>query len=122
MIGSISTLISAEKDIQLRTIADKILNKERISFEDGVLLFEKASLPFVGALANHVREREHGDGPYLNRKFHLEPTNICVLSSSFSSYSNLNAHRRVRSECKMDANTYIRRKLHDKPTPEVVKN
>lgn len=119
MIGSIATLISAEKDIQLRTIADKILNKERISFEDGVLLFEKASLPFVGALANHVREREHEDTTYFNRNFHIEPTNICVFSCSFCSYSKLYAHREDGWELTNDQMLDIVKKYDGKPVTEV---
>ncbi len=119
MIGSIATLISAENDIQLRAIADKILNKERISFEDGVLLFEKASLPFVGALANHVREREHGDTTYFNRNFHIEPTNICVFSCSFCSYSKLYAHREDGWELTNDQMLDIVKKYDGKPVTEV---
>jgi aminodeoxyfutalosine synthase len=119
MIGSIATLISAEKDIQLRAIADKILNKERISFEDGVLLFEKASLPFVGALANFVREREHGDTTYFNRNFHIEPTNICVFSCSFCSYSKLYAHREDGWELTNDQMLDIVKKYDGKPVTEV---
>jgi aminodeoxyfutalosine synthase len=119
MIGSIETLISAEKDIQLRAIADKVLNKERISFEDGVLLFEKASLPFVGALANHVREREHGNTTYFNRNFHIEPTNICVFSCSFCSYSKLYAHREYGWELTNDQMLDIVKKYDGKPVTEV---
>lgn len=119
MIGSIATLISAEKDIQLRAIADKVLNKERISFEEGVLLFEKASLPFVGALANHVREREHGNTTYFNRNFHIEPTNICVFSCSFCSYSKLYAHREDGWELTNDQMLDIVKKYDGKPVTEV---
>ena len=44
----ISTIdISAE----LRLIAEKVKNDQRITDEDGLLLFEKASLGFVGSLA-----------------------------------------------------------------------
>lgn len=119
MIGSIATLVSAEKDIQLRAIADKVLNKERISFEEGVLLFEKASLPFVGALANHVREREHGNTTYFNRNFHIEPTNICVFSCSFCSYSKLYAHREDGWELTNDQMLDIVKKYDGKPVTEV---
>ena len=69
------------------------MNKERLTEEDGVVLFEKASLPFVGILANLVRERLHGDTTYFNRNFHIEPTNVCVFSCKFCSYSRLYAKR-----------------------------
>lgn len=74
---------------ELRTIAEKVYNNQRITFEEGVLLFEKGELAFVGALANHVREKKHGDYTYFNRNFHIEPTNICVFDCKFCSYSRL---------------------------------
>jgi len=57
------------------------------------VLFEKATLPYLGALANYVREKLHGDKTYFNRNFHIEPTNVCVFACSFCSYSRLYAHR-----------------------------
>src|ERR1700752_410646 len=77
----------------LRPIGEKILACERITPEDGITLFEKGSLPFLGALANHVRERLHGDKTYFNRNFHIEPTNVCVFTCNFCSYSRLYAKR-----------------------------
>ena len=93
MEKAIEVLIDSVGNEELRKIGTKILNNERISFNDGVLLFEKASLPYVGALANYVREKKHGDLTYFNRNFHIEPTNICVFSCKFCSYSQLYAHR-----------------------------
>ncbi|RZL14401.1 MAG: aminofutalosine synthase MqnE [Pedobacter sp.] len=74
---------------QLRLIAQKVLDQERITFEDGVYLFDHAELGYLGALANHIRERKHGDKTYFNKNFHLEPTNLCVYDCKFCSYSRL---------------------------------
>ena len=41
----------------LHHIAEKVFNAERITPEEGLLLFQEGSLGFVGALANLVRER-----------------------------------------------------------------
>ncbi len=73
----------------LKKIAEKVLNEERISFDEGVLLYEKGELGFLGMLANHIREKRHGDYVYFNRNFHVEPTNICVFDCKFCSYSRL---------------------------------
>ncbi len=73
----------------LRNIAQKVVNNERISLEEGVLLYEKGELGFLGSLANFVRERKHGNYTYFNRNFHIEPTNLCVYSCKFCSYSRL---------------------------------
>lgn len=73
--------------LELQAIAEKILDGKRISFDDGVLLFEKGELNFLGALANYVREKKHGHYTFFNRNFHVEPTNICVFDCKFCSYS-----------------------------------
>lgn len=74
-------------DNSLRSIGQKVLKAERITFDEGVQLFEKGDLGFLGALANHVRERKNGNQTFFNRNFHIEPTNICVFSCKFCSYS-----------------------------------
>ncbi|MBL7762720.1 MAG: aminofutalosine synthase MqnE, partial [Chitinophagaceae bacterium] len=84
---------SATVSKELVAIADKVKNNERITDEECLLLFEKADLPFVGSLANFIRERMHGDKTYFNRNFHIEPTNVCVFTCNFCSYSKVYAHR-----------------------------
>ena len=71
----------------LQLIADKVLNNKRISFEDGLLLYEKGEVGFLGVLSNFIREKKNGNTTYFNRNFHIEPTNICVFSCNFCSYS-----------------------------------
>src|SRR6476620_2172022 len=77
----------------LQDIAEKIYQGERITPSEGIRLFEEAPLPFTGALANFVREKMHGHQTFFNRNFHIEPTNVCVFSCQFCSYSKLYAHR-----------------------------
>lgn len=76
-------------DTQLKTISEKVFDGIRIDNEDALALFEKADLPLLGMLANHIREKKHGDNTYFNRNFHLEPTNICLYTCTFCSYSRL---------------------------------
>jgi len=84
-------LIAADKDLSpaLREIARKVEAGERISPDEGIALYEEASLSYLGALANYVREKRHGDNTYFNRNFHIEPTNLCVYDCKFCSYSRL---------------------------------
>ena len=103
----------------LKKIGTKILNRERISFEDGVLLFEKGSLGFLGALANWVREERHGNKTYFNRNFHIEPTNICVFSCKFCSYSRLYAHKEEGWELTIEQMLDIVKKYDGQPVTEV---
>jgi aminodeoxyfutalosine synthase len=103
----------------LRQIADKVLNKERISFEEGVLLYEEGSLGFVGSLANYIRNARHGDVTYFNRNFHIEPTNICVFDCKFCSYSRLLKHRHDAWEMSMEQMLNIVRSYEGQPVTEV---
>jgi len=104
---------------ELQIIADKIYASERLSREEGLVLFQKADLPFVGALANNVREKLHGDKVYFNRNFHIEPTNVCVFSCNFCSYSRLYAHREEGWELSMDDMLNIVKKYDGQPVTEV---
>lgn len=104
---------------EIRIVGEKVLNKERLTEEDGVLLFEKASLPLVGMLANLVRERLHGDTTYFNRNFHIEPTNVCVFSCKFCSYSRLYAKKEEGWELSIEQMMHIVHSYDDKPVTEV---
>ena len=110
---------TAAIDADLAVIAEKLRNKERINDEEGLLLFEKGSLPFLGSLANSIRERLHGDITYFNRNFHIEPTNICVFSCNFCSYSRLYAHREDGWELTTDQMLDIVKSYDGKPVTEV---
>jgi aminodeoxyfutalosine synthase len=113
-------MINGEKlPVELKRIADKIMAGERITDEDALVLFEKGSLAFAGSLANMVRERLHGDTTYFNRNFHIEPTNVCVFSCNFCSYSQLYAHRDEGWELSMVQMLDIVRKYDGKPVTEV---
>jgi aminodeoxyfutalosine synthase len=115
--ASLLTTDSVSKDLQ--NIAKKILNQERISDEEGLVLFEKGSLSFLGSLANNIRERLHGDKTYFNRNFHIEPTNVCVFSCNFCSYSRLYAHRNEGWELSAGDMLNMVKKYDGKPITEV---
>ncbi|MGZ5221360.1 MAG: aminofutalosine synthase MqnE [Chitinophagaceae bacterium] len=106
-------------DKNLLAIAEKVNAQHRITDEDGLLLFEKASLAFLGSLANSVRERMHGNTTYFNRNFHIEPTNICVFSCNFCSYSRLYAHKEDGWELTTEQMLDIVKSYDGKPVTEV---
>src|SRR5580692_7402137 len=86
-------IITKEKDRDLQQIGGKVLDQKRINEQEGLILFERGSLSFLGAIANMIRERLHGNKTYFNRNFHIEPTNVCVFSCEFCSYSRLYANK-----------------------------
>lgn len=80
-------------DSTLKSVADKILNNERINAEEGLYLYQHGEPGFLGALADFVRFEKNGNKTFFNRNFHIEPTNICVFSCKFCSYSRTLKHR-----------------------------
>ena len=103
----------------LRNIAQKVLDGERITYDEGVLLFEKGELSYLGVLANYIREKKHGDKTYFNRNFHIEPTNLCVYDCKFCSYSRLIKQRTEGWEYTMDDMLNMVKKYDDEPVTEV---
>jgi aminodeoxyfutalosine synthase len=65
-------------DQSLKPIADRVRAGERLSFDEGVQLYRSPDLLAVGWLANHVREKKHGNATYYNVNRHINPTNVCV--------------------------------------------
>ena len=104
---------------ELKLIAEKVKAGQRITDEEGLFLFEKASLGFVGSLANEVRIRKNGDKVYFNRNFHIEPTNVCVFSCNFCSYSKLYAKRDQGWEMSIEQMLHIVKKYDGQPITEV---
>jgi aminodeoxyfutalosine synthase len=75
--------------LSLGDINDKLEAGERLTFEDGVRLFECPDLLALGWLANRERERRHGARTYYNFNIRLEATNVCVASCLFCSFARL---------------------------------
>ncbi|MFN6077987.1 MAG: aminofutalosine synthase MqnE [Bacteroidota bacterium] len=107
------------KDIHLADIAKKVFDKKRITPEEGLYLFEHASLGFLGTLANFIREEKNGKYTYFNRNFHIEPTNVCIYTCTFCSYSRLIKERKDGWEYTLDEMMDIVRKYDQEPVTEV---
>jgi len=119
-----STVLQAETivrtaDKRLQQIGEKILHNERITPEEGLILFEEGDLSYLGTLANYVREKLHGNKTYFNRNFHIEPTNVCVFACKFCAYSRLYAHREEGWELSVDQMMDIVKSYDGKPITEV---
>lgn len=97
-----SLLSGSSYSKELIAIAKKVFAGERISFDDGVKLYNDAELGFLGTLANFVREKKNGDFVYFNHNFHVEPTNVCVYTCAFCSYSRLIKNRDQGWELSVD--------------------
>jgi aminodeoxyfutalosine synthase len=103
----------------LKHIAEKVLNHQRITFDEGVLLYEKGELGYLGVLSNYIREERHGNKTYFNRNFHIEPTNLCVYDCKFCSYSRLLKQKSEGWEYTMDEMFDMVTKYDNEPVTEV---
>ncbi|MGA3326493.1 MAG: aminofutalosine synthase MqnE [Terriglobia bacterium] len=74
------------EDTGLLPIAEKVLAGERLSFQEGVTLYESHDLLALGYLAHHVRLRMHGMRTYFNVNRHINPTNVCVASCKLCAF------------------------------------
>ncbi|MFT6042418.1 MAG: aminodeoxyfutalosine synthase [Gammaproteobacteria bacterium] len=73
----------------LGDIATKVIAGERLSYDEGMELYANPDLFAVGALANHVRERLHGDATYFNVNQHINYTNLCNRLCKFCAFQRL---------------------------------
>jgi aminodeoxyfutalosine synthase len=115
----ITEIVRKQPDVLLRETGEKIINNQRIHSVEGLRLFEKADIAYTGALANYKRESLHGNKTYFNRNFHIEPTNVCVFSCAFCSYSRLYAQREEGWELSISDMMEMVKKYDGKPVTEV---
>jgi len=82
--SSISVILESEGiSSEVKYISEKILNGKRISIDEGLVMYEQASLGLLGSLANFIREKRFGNKTFFNRNFHIEPrTNASSIVSS----------------------------------------
>lgn len=73
-------------DARLEPIIDKVERGERLSLDDGMLLYETPDVWTLCSLADRVRRRMHGDAAYYNINRHINYTNICALSCKFCAF------------------------------------
>ncbi len=75
------------RDSFLSEIAEKVNKGIRLTFEDGVNLFNSKDLLGIGYLANIVREQKNGDNTYFINNRHINYTNICINQCRFCAFS-----------------------------------
>lgn len=70
----------------LSDIYAKVMDGKRLSYEDGLRLYDCPDLNAVGWMANNVRERLHGGATYYVRNQHINYTNVCNKGCKFCSF------------------------------------
>lgn len=115
---SLSDLLSTSTGT-LQAITEKIIRAERITDEEGLFLYEKADLSTLGMLAHYIRVKKNGKKTYFNRNFHMEPTNVCIYTCSFCSYSRRIKKREDGWESTLDEMLEVVKKYDGQPVTEV---
>ncbi len=87
--GAVDALLASAERAGLRDIAEHVFDGQRLSREEGVRLYRSPEIHVVGALANVVRERLHGDLAYFNVNQHVNYTNLCNKLCRFCAFQRL---------------------------------
>jgi aminodeoxyfutalosine synthase len=79
------------RDPALRPVADRVEAGERLSSDDGALLFRTPDLLGLGSLADASNRARYGNRVTFAANQHINPTNICTLRKTcvFCSYARL---------------------------------
>ncbi|MFQ3317283.1 MAG: CofH family radical SAM protein [Candidatus Poseidoniales archaeon] len=70
----------------IRPLAQKVAQGQRLSLDDGLLLYSHPNLSEVGRLSNCVRVARFGSYAFFNSNVHVNQTNVCVLACKFCAF------------------------------------
>ncbi len=70
-------MIHSQIQSPLSDIFSKVESEERLSFDDGIRLYQSNDLLTIGKMADLVRKRKNGLKTYFTMNQHINPTNVC---------------------------------------------
>lgn len=71
------------RDQQLIPVWEKVQKGERLSLQDGLVMFRTGDIISLGKMAHAAGQQKSGDVVYFALNQKIEPTNICILSCRF---------------------------------------
>ncbi|MDI6776276.1 MAG: aminofutalosine synthase MqnE [Syntrophales bacterium] len=75
------------RDQQLIPAWEKFQKGERLSLQDGLVMFRTGDIISLGKMAHAAQQQKSGDAAYFALNQKIEPTNICVLSCRFCAFA-----------------------------------
>ena len=90
---------------EISSIANKVALSQRLSLEDGLILFQHPDINEVGRLADIVRKSRFGNFAFFNSNVHVNQTNICVLSCRFCAFRR---SKRAADAYSLDIEAYVK--------------
>ena len=79
-------LAEKEWSSSLLPIVSKLSLGERLSIDDGHILYSHPNLNEIGQLANLVKLARYDTKVFFNSNVHINQTNICVLACKFCAF------------------------------------
>ncbi len=98
-------------DKKLNPIWKKVRNGQRLTFDDGLVLYKSSDLLGIGQMARYVREKKHGNNAFFVVNQQINPTNICLNHCRFCCFS--------RKESDPDAYVMSEQEIVSKLSPEI---
>ena len=79
------------RDPALRPIAEKVIRGDRLTRDEGLVLYATSDLLGLGALAESANDRLNGDRVFFSANQHINPTNVCILRNTctFCSFARM---------------------------------
>jgi aminodeoxyfutalosine synthase len=79
------------RDPLLHPIAEKVTRGERITAEEGLVLYATSDLLGLGRLADYANRQRNGDRVFFSANQHINPTNVCILRNTctFCSFARM---------------------------------
>jgi aminodeoxyfutalosine synthase len=79
------------RDPLLHPIAEKVGQGERVSAQEGLVLYATSDLLGLGTLADHANRLRNGDRVFFSANQHINPTNVCILRNTctFCSFARM---------------------------------
>jgi len=98
------------EQVGFESILAKVNTGERLSYEDGLTLYNSNEILAIGYLANLVRNRLNGDKAYFIYNQHINYSNICTNLCKFCAFGKEKGHD-LAYEMSVDE---VRKKVQDR--------
>lgn len=74
------------QDKRLYPIIEKVQANQRLSYEDGLILYDSSDILTIAQLANQLNLQKNGNHVYFIQNLYINPTNVCEAKCKFCGY------------------------------------
>jgi aminodeoxyfutalosine synthase len=73
-------------DHRFKAVVEKVQQGERLTLEDGLVLYQSQDLLTIAQLANQVNLQRNGEKVYFIQNMYINPTNVCEAKCTFCGF------------------------------------